>query len=366
MIFDGRNGGTVELLDNVLVIRRQGFASFLTQGLKGEKRIPYSSITSVQFKEAGFTTGYIQFGLAGGIESRGGVWDATTDENSVLFTRDASAEFHRLREIVEQRADTARAGGAHMSASRATSISEELTRLADLRDRRVLTDDEFAEQKAAVLGKTPMELPSGSTSPQPKPPITQTQVNRGPEHHLESKQKRTARIFGLGCLGVIGVFMLLSAIGSRVVPTSGTTASNMSNGQDASLQTEVTPSRDSAEAPVLASLLQPVMVGLNGSNLDACGSNARVVGLSAEGDNFLAVKSAPRLDARRIDKLGPAFELYVCERSKDGKWLGVVYEPDGETSANCGVTSPVSTPRPYSGRCQSGWVYSKYVEIYAG
>ena len=74
---------------NLLVIRRKGLGSFLTQGLKGEKRISYSSIRSVQFKEAGFTTGYIQFGIAGGIENRGGVWDATTDENTVLFTKEA-------------------------------------------------------------------------------------------------------------------------------------------------------------------------------------------------------------------------------------------------------------------------------------
>ena len=87
MLFNGLNGGTVELLDNVLVIRRKGFGSFLTQGMKGEKRIPYSSITSVQFKEAGFTTGYIQFGIAGGIESRGGVWDATTDKKILSFSR---------------------------------------------------------------------------------------------------------------------------------------------------------------------------------------------------------------------------------------------------------------------------------------
>jgi hypothetical protein len=115
-----------------------------------------------------------------------------------------------------------------------------------------------------------------------------------------------------------------------------------------------------------ARLEQPVIIGKGGPNLDACGSNATVVGLNPRGDNFLAVKSAPKLDARRIDKLGPGFEIYVCDESPDGKWLGVVYEPDGQPSVNCGVTSPVETQRPYSGRCQSGWVYSKYVNIYAG
>jgi hypothetical protein len=122
-------------------------------------------------------------------------------------------------------------------------------------------------------------------------------------------------------------------------------------------------------APTKAALShpsQPVIIGLGGPNLDACGSNARVVGLNPHGDNFLAVKSAPRMDAPRIDKLGPDFEVYVCQKSKDGKWAGVVYEPDGQPSANCRVTGPADRPQPYSGRCQSGWVYSKYIDVYAG
>ena len=113
-------------------------------------------------------------------------------------------------------------------------------------------------------------------------------------------------------------------------------------------------------------LRDPVIVGRGGPNLDACGSNGRVVGLNPNGDNFLAVKSSPRLNARRIDKLGPSYDVYVCDGSKDRKWLGIVYEPDGQPSANCGVTSSVATPRPYAGRCQSGWVDSKYIEVYAG
>ena len=113
-------------------------------------------------------------------------------------------------------------------------------------------------------------------------------------------------------------------------------------------------------------MIQPVTVGLKGPDLDACGSNGRVVGLDPAGDNFLAVKSAPRMDASRIDKLGPASELYVCNASQNGKWLGVVYSADGQLSENCDVRSPVATAQHYAGRCRSGWVYSRYVDVYAG
>lgn len=219
MIFDGRNGGTVELLDNVLVIRRKGVASFLTQGLKGEKRIPYSSIRSVQFKEAGFTTGYIQFGVAGGNESRGGVWDATTDENTVLFTKDASPDFHRLRDLVEQRTGGARAGSV---SSQSGNIAEELTRLADLRDRGVLSEEEFAQQKALLLGSAtsaPSATERGATQPAPSTNI-RSRITPDPVLPAQ-KQSGVGRIFGIGCLAVIGIFILLTIIGSQVEKTGG-------------------------------------------------------------------------------------------------------------------------------------------------
>lgn len=99
---------------------------------------------------------------------------------------------------------------------------------------------------------------------------------------------------------------------------------------------------------------------------DACGSVARVVGLNPRGDNFLAVKSGPDLRARRTDKLGPEAMVFVCDSTRDGAWTGIVYDPSGEISGRCGVTSPIASARPYRGPCQSGWVATKYLKIVAG
>ena len=68
----------------------------------------------------------------------------------------------------------------------------------------------------------------------------------------------------------------------------------------------------------------------------------------------------------RVAKLGPDAEVYVCEISADGQWLGVVYDPNGLTTARCGVTRAVDVAKPYTGPCQSGWVFGKYVDVYAG
>jgi hypothetical protein len=165
---------------------------------------------------------------------------------------------------------------------------------------------------------------------------------------------------------VIAIVILVAAVAYLVGERRNEPPRNLTSATSAPAASPALSPQSGQSNPMQVRLSQPVMIGLGGPSLDACGSNARVVGLNPHGDNFLAVKSAPRVDAARIDKLGPDFEVYVCDESKDKKWLAVVYEPDGKPSANCGVTGPVDTPRPYSGRCQAGWVYSKYIDIYAG
>lgn len=124
--------------DAVTIIPRALYHGFI-----GEKRIPYSSITAVQFKEAGgWLAGFIQFSIKGGSEWRGQV---NQDENALQFEKDCNAEFLALRDFVEARMASA-------SAPQSLSVADELVKLAALRDQGVLTDDEFSLQKAKLLG----------------------------------------------------------------------------------------------------------------------------------------------------------------------------------------------------------------------
>ena len=146
--YNGRVNGSVELTETHVIIRRKGVRAFLTQGLKGEKRIPFTSITSVQFKAAGLTNGYIQFGVLGGIESKGGIFSATSDENTVMFTKRVGDQFAQLRDSVERLSSIAR--GGDREAEKPNALAE-LAQLADLKERGFLTEAEFAEQKARLL-----------------------------------------------------------------------------------------------------------------------------------------------------------------------------------------------------------------------
>jgi Short C-terminal domain len=147
-VFDG-HGATVEYLENCIAINRHGAASFLTQGMKGEKRIPFTSITAIQLKDARKNmSGYIQFSILGGVESSRGIWDATLDENTVMFTKEQSARFQELRDRIEERLSESH---RQQSATPRASVADELSKLAELRANGILTEDEFAQQKAYVL-----------------------------------------------------------------------------------------------------------------------------------------------------------------------------------------------------------------------
>lgn len=96
------------------------------------------SITSIQLKKPGMTNGYIQFGVLGGLESKWGVFNATQDENTVMFSKKYYADMLDLKESIE---------GIIFSKSSddqlVSSVADELLKLKQLLDMGVLTSDEF-------------------------------------------------------------------------------------------------------------------------------------------------------------------------------------------------------------------------------
>lgn len=135
--------GSVKLTSEGIIIRRRGFLGFWLFGLRGGKSIPFASITAIQFKRAGLFSGYIQFTVKGGNENLGGLWAAMSDENTVLFWHNNHA-FEELRALVDQKIAGISSGGR-------ISVADEIAKFATLRDRSVITDDEFARKKRDLL-----------------------------------------------------------------------------------------------------------------------------------------------------------------------------------------------------------------------
>lgn len=142
------SNGTVKLDGDKIKISHRGLANLLTQGAHGEKVIPVRNITAVQFKAAGWTAGYIQFTLVGGIDRPGGVMEATKDENAVLFLKEQQPAFEAMKAEVERLAAEAHKAPVTVSGA---GLTDELERLAGLVDRGFLTREEFNAKKAQLL-----------------------------------------------------------------------------------------------------------------------------------------------------------------------------------------------------------------------
>ncbi|MEH6790304.1 hypothetical protein [Parasphingorhabdus sp.] len=117
---------------------------------------------------------------------------------------------------------------------------------------------------------------------------------------------------------------------------------------------------------------KPVRIGEGGPRFDACQSVGEV---GRHDSGALPVLSAPFDAAAKKDSLAPGQRVYICTRSIDQQWFGIVYDkppvaaegaPEARSPGTCGVSSPVRAKRNYDGPCASGWVESIYVVLVAG
>lgn len=129
------------------------------------------------------------------------------------------------------------------------------------------------------------------------------------------------------------------------------------------------PREEVSESRMDAPVARPVTIGEDGPRLDACGTLGQVARAGPAG---LSLRAAPFADAKAIVSLAEGRRAWICTRSLDQKWLGVVVLPapvaEGNASeaVDCGVASPVDRKQPYAGPCASGWVASAYVRLIAG
>ena len=119
-----------------------------------------------------------------------------------------------------------------------------------------------------------------------------------------------------------------------------------------------------AEASGLVPGAVPVRIGDLGPNFAAC-SGAGTTRHIAAGAK-LAVRSAPFEAAAEIGGVAAGARFFVCTRSLNQKWMGIVYQEGGALAESCGVSEPVTSRRAYDGPCKSGWVSSALVKLVAG
>jgi len=146
-VFEGRSGDLI-LTKTGVIIKRSG--GLLNSHSTGEKTIPYKSITAVQFKKADLTVGFIQLTLKGGVEAKGGAFEAVTDENTVTFgTEEKTQEFERAKTIIGQRIIEA---DSVIPVANNNSDLDQLEKLASLKEKGIISEEEFQAKKKQILG----------------------------------------------------------------------------------------------------------------------------------------------------------------------------------------------------------------------
>ena len=134
--------GVVAIDGDWLTIDRKGV---------GDRRIPLASITAVEVQQARmFTNGFIRFTVPGSPEFRGGVQSAMRDENAVTFRWGQAKGFNMIRAAVEQ-SISAHAGAP--TGATEPDIPEQIKKLDELRDQKLITDEEFEAKKAELLDR---------------------------------------------------------------------------------------------------------------------------------------------------------------------------------------------------------------------
>jgi hypothetical protein len=146
-------GGQVHLDGTWLTIGRKGGMAKMTGG-SGDKRIPIANVTAVDIKEPGAVNGYITFSILGGSSVPRSINEAQKDQNSVVFTRNHTAQFLAMKQLVEEAIlDNATRAAQPVVQAAPLDVADQLAKMAALRDQGVITEEEFAAHKAKLLSQ---------------------------------------------------------------------------------------------------------------------------------------------------------------------------------------------------------------------
>ena len=119
------------------------------------------------------------------------------------------------------------------------------------------------------------------------------------------------------------------------------------------------PAAQATTAPAM-----PVRIGELGPGFEACAATGTTRQLRS--GERLPVRAGPFQDAAETGGVPAGASFFICSRSLDQKWLGIVFQANGSLDESCGVSEPVPARRAYDGPCGFGWVASASVRTTAG
>lgn len=152
-------GSTLEVYDDYLVLTHVSWGGGTLTALQnlayggdnGGKRINYSDITAIQFKQPnGSADGYIQFAYPGSSENKVGMSGAFTDENTIMVSPWNFEEAKTIVQFIEERRKNSK-NSSNVVVNN-VSAAEELKKFKELLDMGIITQEEFDAKKKQILG----------------------------------------------------------------------------------------------------------------------------------------------------------------------------------------------------------------------
>lgn len=150
-----QRGSTIEVYETYLILNflpSDGLlANIARGGSTGSKKINFSDITAVQFREpAGLAVGFIQFTFPGSGENKGGVVGAVNDENSITVDYNNLAVAREIVAYIEKKREELKTSSVVVQQS--VSAADEIKKFKELLDMGVISQEEFDSKKKQLLG----------------------------------------------------------------------------------------------------------------------------------------------------------------------------------------------------------------------
>jgi hypothetical protein len=162
LIFEtGMIGTTLKVYEDCVSLSPKGVMGFVSKGLSGERKFYYQDITSIQFKEAGWTAGFIEFYIAGheNTKKSGGAFSGIENENRFTFggptignAKKKNETMKEIIEYIEEQIEKAKAPITQTIINQNTSAADEIVKFKKLLDTGIITQEEFDKKKSTLLG----------------------------------------------------------------------------------------------------------------------------------------------------------------------------------------------------------------------
>jgi hypothetical protein len=138
-------GDELIVYEDKLTITPKGFLGLMNKSFKGTKTIYFNTITALEMRACSnpIMGGYLQFEVNGVREAAG-----PGDENTFIYMKSSDNEqIEKIKLFVE---DKMRASKTQPQSSQSTA--DELAKLADLKSKGIISEDEFNKAKSKLLG----------------------------------------------------------------------------------------------------------------------------------------------------------------------------------------------------------------------